>query len=223
MPYPEDALAAHEQLVLKLHPHWWYIAKAGLAFVATLVVGGWLLAVTDVGLFRTLVVGALIVEALWFAERVIRWRSIFFVLTSERVMSRAGVIAKHGIEIPLDRINTVVFQQGFFERILGLGNLVIESASAQGAQVFRVVQRPSDVQKQVYVQMEARQNRTGDRMTQAMGAPAAPAVPGSPPAAAPAAVPSISDQINELAALRDQGHLTAAEFEAKKQELLDRM
>ena len=28
MAYPEDALAPHEELILNLHPHWWYIAKA---------------------------------------------------------------------------------------------------------------------------------------------------------------------------------------------------
>ena len=35
--------------------------------------------------------------------------------------------------------------------------------------------------------------------------------------------PDIADQITKLAALRDQGHITAAEYEAKKAELLERM
>ena len=44
-------------------------------------------------------------------------------------------------------------------------------------------------------------------------------------AAAAAAAPSadIPEKIAALAALRDQGHITAAEFEAKKAELLERM
>ena len=37
------------------------------------------------------------------------------------------------------------------------------------------------------------------------------------------AAPSIPDQINQLAQLRDQGHITADEFEAKKAQLLERM
>lgn len=32
-----------------------------------------------------------------------------------------------------------------------------------------------------------------------------------------------SDQIRELARLRDEGHISSAEFEAKKRELLERM
>ena len=33
----------------------------------------------------------------------------------------------------------------------------------------------------------------------------------------------ISDRIRELARLRDEGHISSAEFEAKKRELLERM
>jgi hypothetical protein len=35
--------------------------------------------------------------------------------------------------------------------------------------------------------------------------------------------PDIADQITKLAALRDQGHITPEEYEAKKAELLERM
>jgi hypothetical protein len=45
------------------------------------------------------------------------------------------------------------------------------------------------------------------------------------PAPAPAPQPgaAVPEQIEQLARLRDQGHITAAEFEAKKAELLNRM
>jgi hypothetical protein len=51
---------------------------------------------------------------------------------------------------------------------------------------------------------------------------AAPPAPAAA-AAAPAAGVDIPDQIAKLAALRDQGVLSADEFEAKKAELLDRL
>jgi hypothetical protein len=35
--------------------------------------------------------------------------------------------------------------------------------------------------------------------------------------------PDIAEQITKLAALRDQGHITPEEYEAKKAELLERM
>ena len=37
------------------------------------------------------------------------------------------------------------------------------------------------------------------------------------------AAASITDQVNQLAQLRDQGHITEAEFQTKKADLLNRM
>lgn len=216
MPFPDDALATHEELVLRMHPHWWYIAKAALALGATLVLGSWLAVALDSGVVSTIVALAVLVEVIWFVERLIRWQSIFFVLTSDRVMSREGIIAKRGVEIPLERINTVRFDQGIFERMLGLGSLVIESASTDGAQSFRTVRRPDEIQKQIYIQMERNDTRRSTRLGEVIAGAGAAAQAATP-------APSIADQIGQLAALRDQGHLTPAEFEAKKTELLGRL
>jgi uncharacterized membrane protein YdbT with pleckstrin-like domain len=217
MAFPQDALAPHETLVLDLHPHWWFIAKSGILLVLAILVG----IVAAVGLEGTLgdVVHVLvaiwiIINVGWFLVRFIQWVSIHFVLTSDRVMYQSGVFAKRGIEIPLERINTVFFQQGIIERMLRLGDLEIESASKDGAQRFEDIRRPRDVQKEIYVQVNANQESKYDRLGQA--------ATGAQQAVA-AAPPSIADQVNQLAQLRDQGLLTEAEFQAKKTELLGRM
>jgi len=215
MPFPEDAIAPHETIVLNLHPHWWFIVKSGIPLVIGMIVGVWAAVAIDNDFIKIVVALWVVINLGWFLVRFIQWISTHFVLTSDRVMSREGVFAKRGIEIPLERINTVFFEQGIFERMLGLGDLEIESASKDGAQRFEDIRRPSDVQKEIYVQMESNDNRKMDRMGQAASG-------GVPHAAAPSA-PSISDQINQLALLRDQGHLTEAEFQAKKAELLSRM
>jgi uncharacterized membrane protein YdbT with pleckstrin-like domain len=215
MAFPEDSLAGHETLVLNLHPHWWFIAKSGAVLVVALIVGVWA-AAAGPDFVKYVVALWIVVNLFWFLTRFVQWISTHFVLTSDRVISREGVLAKRGIEIPLERINTVFFQQGIFERMLGLGDIEIESASKDGAQRFDDIRRPGDVQKEIYVQMEANENKKYDRMgqvAQGIGAVQQPVAPAA----------SISDQINQLAQLRDQGHLTEAEFQAKKAELLSRM
>ena len=214
MPFPEDAIAPHETIVLNLHPHWWFIVKSGIPLVIGMIVGIWAAVAVDNDPIKIIVALWVIINLGWFLVRFVQWISTHFVLTSDRVMSREGVLSKRGIEIPLERINTVFFEQGIFERMLGLGDLEIESASKDGAQRFEDIRRPSDVQKEIYIQMESNDNRKMDRMGHA-------AQPQQPVAAA--AGPTISDQINQLAMLRDQGHLTEAEFQAKKAELLSRM
>jgi uncharacterized membrane protein YdbT with pleckstrin-like domain len=214
MPFPEDAVAPHETIVLNLHPHWWFIAKSAIPLVIGMVVGVWAAVAIDVDAIKILVALWVVINLGWFLVRFVQWISTHFVLTSDRVMSREGVLAKRGIEIPLERINTVFFEQGIFERMLGLGDLEIESASKDGAQRFEDIRRPSDVQKEIYVQMETNDNRKMDRMGHA----------AQPQYQAPvAAAPGLADQINQLAQLRDAGHLTEAEFQAKKAELLSRM
>jgi uncharacterized membrane protein YdbT with pleckstrin-like domain len=68
------------------------------------------------------------------------------VLTSQRVIFRTGVIARVGIEIPLYRVNNINFHQSIFERMIGAGDLLIESGGEEGMQVFDNVRDPEQVQ-----------------------------------------------------------------------------
>ena len=222
MPYPQSELHATEQLVLDLHPHWWYFAQSAMVLAVSFL----LAVVATVNDWPDLLKYAfgivLLFTLVWFVERYIRWISTHFVLTSDRVIFRTGIIAKHGIEIPLERINTIFFHQRIFERMLGVGDLEIESASRDGAQRFEDIKNPSGVQNEIYQQMEANQIKAADRISGAINrAQGDPTMVGSVPSGAP--TPSIPDQIAQLHQLHASGAITDAEYEAKKAELLDRM
>ena len=212
MPYPQDELHPTEDLVLDLHPHWWFFAKSAAVLVVAFVLGIVVLA-NGWGWLKVPVAIFVLVTVVWFAERYIRWVSTHFVLTSDRVIFRTGIIAKHGIEIPLERINTIFFHQRIFERMLGLGDLEIESASKDGAQRFEDIHNPSGVQNEIYKQMEANEIKAAQRISGGINAAQA----------AGSSAASIPDQIAKLAQLRDQGVLTEDEFQAKKADLLGRM
>ncbi len=220
MPYPQDALHPSEELILDLHPHWWYFAKSAAVLVVTVIVAGWALT-TDWDPLKLLMAVLVLATLVWFVERYIRWISTHFVLTSDRVIYRSGVIAKRGIEIPLERINTIFFHQRIFERMLGLGDLEIESASKDGAQRFDDIKNPSAVQNEIYQQMEQNEIKRANRISG--GINSAQAAQATATAAATAAADDVPSKIAALAALRDQGHITPEEFEAKKAELLGRM
>lgn len=220
MPYPEDSLHPNEQLVLDLHPHWWFFAKSVGVGVVALIVAGWALT-TSLDWLKLLAAVFLLGTLLWILERYIRWISTHFVLTSDRVIYRSGVIAKRGIEIPLERINTIFFHQRIFERMFGLGDLEIESASKDGAQRFDDIKNPAAVQNEIYQQMEQNEIKRADRISG--GINLAQAAQATATAAQAAAADDVPAKIAQLAALRDQGHITPEEFEAKKAELLGRM
>jgi Short C-terminal domain/Bacterial PH domain len=113
-------------------------------------------------------------------------------------------------------VNTVFFKQSVFERLVGAGDLVIESASETGRQRFSNVRKPSAVQNEIYRQIEANENRKFDRVGVSAAA-------GTSAAHAADDTESIPAQIRELDELRKQGLLTEEEFARKKQQLLDRM
>jgi uncharacterized membrane protein YdbT with pleckstrin-like domain len=209
MGFPEDALADHEKLVLNLHPHPWVLAQPVALLVVAVVAGIAAITYNAHNAIKYGVIAAILVAAVWFLSRFVVWYATYFVLTSDRVMYRSGVIRRESREIPLERINTVSTSQSLFERLFRIGDIDIESASTDGAQHFQDIRRPDEVRKEIYVQVESNQNRQYDRMGQAVHGSA-----GGGVAAA---------QIRELAELRDRGAITEAEYQAKKNELLDRM
>lgn len=218
MPYPEDSLHPNEDLVLDLHPHWWFIAKAVAVVVAAVVFGVVVLALGLPDPVKVLAALVVLGSLVWFLDRYARWVTTHFVLTSDRVIYRSGVVAKRGIEIPLENINAIHFEQQVFERLLGLGDLKIDSASIQGYSVFDDIQHPDKVQNEIYLQMEANDQRRFRGMPGNQPGNQS----GVPPAPAPAAL-SVPEQLEKLSELRDRGVITDEEFQAKKTELLGRM
>ena len=129
-----------------------------------------------------------------------------FVLTTDRLITRTGIIAKRSKEIPLERINDVAFSQSVFERLVGAGDLLIESAGERGQERITNVRDPEQVQLQIYKVAEENSNRM---------------MRGG--AASSSTSASIPDQIEALSRLREQGVLSEEEFQAKKQDLLNRL
>ena len=213
MPYPSNLVQEGETLVLDLRPHWWYFSRNILTGIPLFIVLILVFQIEDdtVKTASRWIIGiALIAWAVWLGLKYLQWRMTYFVVTSRRVIYRSGVVAKRGVEIPLERINNINFHQRLIDRVIGAGDLDIESAGKDGQSHFDFIRHPDGVQHEVYRQMESR------NMPVAMMQPAAAAASPPPGAAVP-------EQIEQLARLRDQGHITEAEFEAKKAELLGRM
>jgi uncharacterized membrane protein YdbT with pleckstrin-like domain len=207
VPFSSKLLNENEDIVLDLHPHWVFFVKSGLVFLAALGLAAWILIAWDDAPSVAEASGAvlLLVALAWVGFTYLRWVTTNFVITTDRLIYRHGILSKHGIEIPLDRVNTVFFSQSILERVVGSGDLVIESAGELGRQDFSNVRKPSAVQNEIHKQMEANENRKFDRVG---GAPRNDSIP---------------EQIAQLDDLRARGVLSQAEFDQKKQELLGRM
>jgi len=208
MAFPRALLAEHERIVFELRPHW--VAVVPALLWAALIVLAWVTlgALTDSGPALVAVsAGALIALLLLSAVPLLKWSKTLFVLTTDRLITRRGVIARAATEIPLERINDVAFAQSALERLVGAGDLLIESAGERGQTRITNVKKPEQVQLRIYQATEENSNRMM-RSGQPFPTPEADSIP---------------EQIEALARLRAQGVITEVEFENKKKELLGRM
>ena len=203
MAFPSRLLNDNETVSVDLHPHWWFLAAPAIAIVAAIVAGVVTLVATEgdstwrtVAGWATIV--AIVASACWLLGRYGRWLTTHFVITNRRVIFRTGLLTKRGIEIPIDRVNTVYFHQSIWERVLGVGDLLIESGGETGQQRFTDIRQPDRVQRVLHAEMEARELR----------------------GRGPDSVVDVAGQLEKLESMLVRGTLTADEFERQKRRLL---
>ena len=207
MPFPPKYLHEGEEIVLDRHPHAIALFVPALAVIVAgaLAIAGLLASPSNNNVVELLAwavpLGALALAALWLFKRWTIRRTTNFVVTTDRLIYRSGVLSKHGKEIPLERINDISYKQSIWERLIRTGDLQVESGGEQGQERFSNVSNPFDVQNKIYAQIERTKARDMDRMAGRRELSAA-------------------EQIEKLHDLQQKGILTVAEFDAKKQQLL---
>jgi membrane protein YdbS with pleckstrin-like domain len=247
MGYPEKSLNPGEQLAIDVRPHWKYLAGPIFA-VAVVVVGSVVALVEDVPHWAEVALAVLLVLCLvWLLGRYIKWVTTSFVVTTERLIMRKGVLRRSVREILLDRLTDITYNQTLLDRIMGCGNILLESPGRDSPETFPDLPHPVRIQNEIYRLINQRRPgawvaATGDPASSGETAAAAGLVtsasgfaPGGAPSPAPFAgvaatdapagprEPSVADQLTQLDDLRKRGVISRREFAAKKAELLSRM
>ena len=210
MAYPEHLLTEDERIVTEFRPHWRLLFIPALWLLAGFVIVIVELTLLDLNGTVDLIVAGLVVVAMipLVFSPLIKWYFTIYVLTTERLITRSGVIARSGIEIPLESIANVLFHQNIVERILRSGDLLIESAGESGQSKFNDVPQPDEFQSLLY---KVRGQRA-KALAREEGSMVAEAV-----------APDPTQRLERLARLHREGVLTDAEFEEKKARLLEEM
>jgi uncharacterized membrane protein YdbT with pleckstrin-like domain len=128
-----------EKIIFKVHPHWFYVVFPEIA----LVIFGFFLSILTYALFPKWIVilfsiAILLVMLLVFLD----WLCINYYLTNMRRIEERGLIGKRIIFIPLNKVQDVTCKFGILGKILGFGDLEIESAGTYGKIVFSFIADP---------------------------------------------------------------------------------
>ncbi len=150
MGYPAKLLNPGEQVAIDVGPHWKFLTGPVLA--VALAVGGAVVALqASVPRWSELALaGAIILCLLWLAARYLRWATTSFVVTNERLIIRKGVVRRSWHEILLDRLTDISCRQTLVDRILGCGDVMLESPGRDSQEVFKDLPRPHRIQSEIY-------------------------------------------------------------------------
>jgi uncharacterized membrane protein YdbT with pleckstrin-like domain len=139
----------------------------------------------------------------WLFWKLLSWKMLEYILTDRRVVKQEGVFSITSFDAPLDKINNVYHQQSFLGRLLGYGEVGLETASEQGTTVFSRLSKPLDFKNSIM-----RQRELYGTLSKSSGSSLEPDIP---------------KLIEDLASLRDRKIITDAEFEEKKKSLLEKL
>jgi uncharacterized membrane protein YdbT with pleckstrin-like domain len=162
---PKRLLADDEEVVMALRPHWKEMVGPVLVLLVTCPAATYLATIVPDGSAQKWLRLAIIVVAALIVLRFVvwpfvRWLTTSYIVTDRRIITRVGVVARTGRDMPISRVNDVTFSHsGLLERILGCGTLVVESAGERGQLVLRDVPHVEEVQRDVYKLAEADEER----------------------------------------------------------------
>ena len=131
-----------------------------------------------------------------------------YILTSRRVVQQTGIFTRRSVDSQLEKLNNVEHVQTLWGRILGYGDVLIDTASETGTTVFRRISRPLEFKRAILGATEAYRAGRAGRTVAAVATPAEP---------------SGAERMRQLKALLDDGLISPEEFEAKRRQILAEM
>jgi hypothetical protein len=167
----------------------------------------------------------------------VAWYNEDYIITSRRVIKLSGILNKTTTDSSLEKINDAILEQSILGRLFDWGNLRVLTASEIADLDYRMLHHAVKFKKAMLLtkhDLETGLSRGSDHrrpLALPVDAPAgelAPGEPGVPTAsaldssAAPVR-PTVEDKLRSLARLRDEGIISAEDYEAKKAALLEQL
>jgi membrane protein YdbS with pleckstrin-like domain len=215
MGYAEKQLVPGEVIIYRAKYHWVFYRRAIALLVLAVAV-----ALLDLfvlakspsmqaytGAAAWVAGGLLVLSLLLFLGLLIRARADEFVVTDRRVIHKMGVFAHETRQCPLSKVQDITVDQSVWSRLLGYGDVFIETASEAGQMRFPSIEKPELLRTAIWTHVGP------GGLAAAPGAPAAAGAPGK-------GAPSPSERMSRLEELKSKGLITPEEFEEKRRQIV---
>lgn len=228
MGYVEDLLASNETIAYTSRKHWiaplFSTVTGSLLAIGGVVAMVWSVFVGDGFWDDVLMWGgliALLVGLGLLLRAFVEWWSEHYIVTNQKVLKVGGIIRKTAEGSALEKINDMTISQSLLGRALEFGTLTVATASDESDLRYTLMREPVQFRRAVLDQKQAFEQADARAIAEAVRQ-------SSPQAQAPVGGPAMSAEevgaaVAKLAEMHAAGHITDAEFAAKKEELLGRL
>jgi uncharacterized membrane protein YdbT with pleckstrin-like domain len=102
----------------------------------------------------------------WFLVRIVQNRFTKWVLTNRRVIAMRGVFSQTTATLGLERIQEVQYNRTFWDRIIGTGSLVVETASEDKPVHIEFIRQDAEFRDALMAAIDQRQHELRERSAQ---------------------------------------------------------
>lgn len=200
-------LKKDEQILLITRQHW---IKLVLPIFVWIVAASLLIWLADTtGFIITLIV------ALYPIYEYFNYKSNLWCVTNLRVVDESGFLGRYSKESPLDKINNVEYEQSIWGRMLGYGDVDIQTAAELGETTYELIHHPQLLKDTItHAQEEYKKNQVSSQAAQLAKAIADHHTP------APHGQQMIADELQKLFELLQKGAITQEEYAIQKRKLI---
>ncbi|MEP6768474.1 MAG: PH domain-containing protein [Acidobacteriota bacterium] len=215
MGYADKSLAPGETILYRARYHWIFYRSGLLVLFLAALLGAASLYASRIpsgseiaGPVGYLALGFAVLALMLLGARWVRAQQDEFVVTDRRVLRAVGLVTREHEQAPIEKIQDITVTQSGLGRLLGYGDVTLETASERGTLLFPAIATPEAFRTAIWGR---------PRADTAMGL-AMPPAPSIGPATSTAPTPS--SRLEQLENLRRKGMVSEAEYAEKRREIL---
>ncbi len=142
------------------------------------------------------------------------WKHNLWAVTNFRVIDESGFFTRYSKESPIDKINNVEYDQPIMGRILGYGDIKIQTAAEMGDTSYNLIHHPKLLKDTItHAQEEYKKSQISQQATHLAEALARSNVGSTAPHL-------VADELNKLFDLLQKGAITQEEYLLQKKKLM---
>ncbi|HPH84847.1 MAG TPA: PH domain-containing protein [Ferruginibacter sp.] len=202
------SLKQDENILLIIRHHWLKLVMPFLIWIIVSVLSAiFFTASTALVIILIVAVYPLIAYFIWVHN--------IWAVTNLRVIDEGGFFTRYAKESPLDKINNIEYEQSFWGRVFGFGNVDIQTAAEMGETSYQMIHHPKKLKDTITHAQESYKKMQVSHQTQQLAKAIA-----DQSRTTGVSTTLVADELHKLFELLQKGAISQEEYISQKRKLL---